>query len=162
MTIEADRKDGDVPGEGWIARRPHANQLGGRPIRSGANHTFQQQHGGGQGAFQRDRCGRSHQRDLHGEHINSSVLNFRHDLGFVWRQYSDSKSYCLPVAPIALVGMPTSECSPRFRVLIRAIIYLPNQKASGSPCLMVISQSAASSLTAMLFKYPRRRGLDQI
>ena len=36
---------------------------------------FQQQHGGGQGAFQRDRCGRSHQRDLYGKHVYGFLLN---------------------------------------------------------------------------------------
>ena len=45
-----------------------------------AGYALQQQRGG-QRSFERDRSGGKHQRNLHSEHVYSSDINFRDDLG---------------------------------------------------------------------------------
>src|SRR5213078_4592290 len=62
-----------------------------------ASYAFQQQRGG-QRSFQRDGSGRKQQRNLHGERVNSSHINFCHHLGFVQQYNSDSKSCSIAVA----------------------------------------------------------------
>src|SRR5439155_286386 len=65
------------------------------------SHAFQQQRRG-QGAIQCVHSGGSHQCEFHGEHIHSSLLDFRHDLGFPQRNDSDGNSFCALVEQLRL------------------------------------------------------------
>src|SRR5205085_10609292 len=67
------------------------------PTRRSSDLAFQQQRSG-QRSFQRDGSGRKQQRNLHGERVNSSHINFCHHLGFVQQYNSDSKSCSVAVA----------------------------------------------------------------
>ena len=85
----------------------HCNPDRASPSEWRSSLSFQQRRSG-QSAIERDHSCGNYQRNLHGQHVLRSHLNFRHNLGYVQRYDSDGDSFGVVVATRRYAGRRTA------------------------------------------------------